>query len=120
MGATRLRFVQLLTGGLIIVFLGVHMVVTHLNNILRFFGAKTIDPTTFDSMIARSRQGTWAGIYIVLLALALYHGLYGLRDILMEANPPARAERAITGFLIAFGVIFFVGGTITVVALLSR
>ena len=30
--------------------------------------------------------------YIVLLGAALFHGLYGLRNILFEAEPRARAE----------------------------
>ncbi len=119
MRTTHLRLVQFITGGLIAVLLGIHMVINHLNDILHFFGAETIDPTTWESMLDRSRQGTWAGIYIVLLTFGLYHGLYGLRDILLELNPSARAERIITGVLVAVGIVFFAGGTFVPIALLS-
>ncbi|MBI2847873.1 MAG: hypothetical protein HYX83_01720 [Chloroflexi bacterium] len=119
MRTTRLRLLQFISGGLVLILLGIHTVVNHLNDILLFFGAETADPTAWESMIGRSRQGTWASIYIALLAVGLFHGIYGLRDIILEGGPSVRAERIVTGILIAFGVIFFVGGTYAVLALLS-
>ena len=44
---------QIITGVLIAVLLGIHMVLQHLDAILGFFGADTVDLTSWSSMIDR-------------------------------------------------------------------
>ncbi len=119
MRTTYWRLVQLVTAVLIAVCLGIHMVVMHLNDILRFFGTETTEPTAWAPMISRASQGIWVSLYIVLLAVGLYHGIYGLRDIILESSPSAKTERIVTWVLIVFGIVFFVGGAYVPVALLS-
>ncbi len=118
MRTTYLRLLQLVTAVLIAVFLGIHMVRMHLDATLGFFGVEAGAPTSWASMIDRASRGTWVGLYIALLAIGLYHGLNGLRGIILEATPSVKAERAITWGLIVFGIIFFIGGTYVPVALL--
>ena len=116
MRTTRLQLIHMATGAVIAVLLGIHMVVINLDTILGFFGIDAAEPTSWESMIGRARQGIWAGLYIALLALALYHALYGLRDIILELTPSVKAVRIITWGFIIIGIIAFVWGAYVPVA----
>lgn len=116
---TYLRLLQLVTGILIAVLLGIHIVIMHLDAILGFFGVDVNGVTSWGSMIERARQGIWAGLYIALLAAVLYHALNGLRNVILELTPSARTERVVTWAIIAFGIIAFIGGTYVPAALLA-
>ena len=107
MRTTYLRFLQLITGGLIFLFAGTHLVLMHLDDILGFFGVGIGQPTSWASMIERAGQGFWLAFYIIFLALILYHGLNGLRGVILEVTPRPKAERIVTGLIFAFGVIAF-------------
>jgi succinate dehydrogenase hydrophobic anchor subunit len=111
---------QLVTGVLIAVLLGIHMVMQHLDKVLVFFGVDLNDPTSWHSMIERSREVIWASIYIALLAVVLYHALNGLRNIILELTPSARTERIVTWTIIAFGIAIFIWASYVPIALLSR
>jgi len=111
---------QLVTGVLIAVLLGIHMVMQHLDKVLGFFGVDLNDPTSWHSMIERSREVIWASIYIALLAVVLYHALNGLRNIILELTPSARTERIVTWTIIAFGIVIFIWASYVPIALLSR
>jgi succinate dehydrogenase / fumarate reductase membrane anchor subunit len=49
--------------------------------------------------------------YVLLLGLALYHGLYGLRTILFELTLKPAAEKAVTALLLLLGLGLFGLGT---------
>jgi len=117
MRRTYLWLLQLVTGVLLAVFLGVHMVIMHLDAILGFFGVDAAEPTSWEPMIERAGQGIWVVFYIALLAFVLYHGLNGLRNVILELTPSAKTERIVTRVIIAFGIIAFIGGTYVPVAL---
>lgn len=120
MRSTRLWFLSITAAGLMVVLLGAHMVLLHLNDILTFLGVDNlVEPTSWDSMIERSRQGIWVFIYIALLVTGLYHALYGLRNIILEWTPSATTERVVTGVVIIVGLFFLVVGTYTTIALVS-
>ncbi len=116
---TYLQLIHMLAGVLIAVLLGIHMVIMHLDEIMGFFGADVTHPTSWDSMIGRARQGLWAGIYIPLLAFALYHGLNGLRNVLIEVIPSSGGKRAMTWILIIVGIVFLGLGIYAPLVLLS-
>ncbi|MFC1870292.1 hypothetical protein ACFLYE_03375 [Chloroflexota bacterium] len=113
---TRLHLLHMLTGILIATLLGIHLVTLHLNTIFGFFG---VDAVSWEEMISRARQGIWAGLYIALLAVVLYHALYGLRGIILETTPSARTERIVTPVFIIIGIIVFIWGSYVPIALLS-
>jgi succinate dehydrogenase hydrophobic anchor subunit len=117
---TYLWLMQLVTGVLIAILLGIHMVIQHLEDILRFFGVNLNNPASWQSMIERSREVIWAGIYVALLAVVLYHALNGLRNIILELTPTARMERVVTRAIIAFGIIVFIWASYVPIVLLSR
>lgn len=119
MRRTYLWFWQLVSGAVIVVLLGIHMVLLHLNDILTFFGFDLAEPTSWESVSARANQGIWAGIYSALLFFGLSHASNGLRNVLLELIPSARTARVVTGIIIAVGTVFFIGGTYVVVALLA-
>ena len=115
---TYLRLLQLVTGVLIAVLLSIHLVIMHVDAILGFFGVDAIEPTSWGAMIDRASQGIWAGLYVALLAFVLCHALSGLRNIILELTPSVKTERIVTGVIIAFGIIAFIGGAYVPVVLL--
>ncbi len=58
----------------------------------------------------------FTGTYILLLGVALYHGLYGLRTILFELTLKPAAEKAISFVLLLVGLGLFGLGTWAAVA----
>jgi len=117
--ATRFHLLHMITGVLIAVLLGIHMVRLHLDSILDWFGVDTTGSTSWESMIARASEGIWAALYIALLAVALYHALYGLRGIILELTPSAKGGRIITWSFIIIGIGAFGWGTYVPLHLLS-
>ena len=49
--------------------------------------------------------------YIVLLGAALFHGFYGLRNIMFELNPGDATKKAVSGLLVTAGLVLFAVGT---------
>lgn len=119
MRTTRLQLLHLFSGIFIAVLLGIHMVISHLDDILVFFGTAPYEPTSWESVMGRSTQDIWAGIYIALLAFVLYHALYGLRGIILEVTTSVTTERIVTWVLIIVGVTAFIWGSYVPIALLS-
>ncbi len=104
----RLWTWHLIAGVIILVFLGLHMAVMHLNTLLGPFNvAADKAPVDWDNVIARSREAFFAVSYIVLLGAALFHGLYGLRNILFELGPGPGLKKALTAILLLLGVGLF-------------
>jgi len=116
---TYLWFIQLVAGVLIAVLAGIHVVLMHLDAILGFFGVDASNVLSWESMIQRANQGIWAGLYIALLAVVLYHALNGLRNIILEMTPSARAERIVTRTIVVFGIIAFIWSAYVPISLLS-
>jgi succinate dehydrogenase hydrophobic anchor subunit len=98
------------------IFLSIHMVVQHLNNITASGDA---DPTSWTSMIARAAENGWVVIYILMLIFALYHALYGLRGIVMELTTSTRAVKVINWVFIIGGIIIFGWASYVPIALAS-
>ena len=117
MRTTYLRLLQLFTGILVAVLLGIHFVLMHLDAILGFFGVDATEPFTWESMIGRASEGIFVALYIALLAFGLYHGIYGLRNIILEVTSSVKTGRIVTRVIIAFGIIAFIGGTYVPIAL---
>ena len=119
MRKTYLWLLQLATGVLIAVLLGIHMVLMHLDAVLAFFGLDATDPTAWGPMIERASQVIWAVLYIALLVVVLYHAFYGLRNIILEVTKSAKTTRIIDRVLVVCGIIIFAWSAYVPVALLS-
>jgi succinate dehydrogenase/fumarate reductase cytochrome b subunit len=99
-----------LAGLVIFVFLGLHMAVMHLDTLLGWFTPAGMKPIAWDSVVQRARMGFFTVSYVVLLGAALFHGLYGLRNILFELGPGGGTRKGLSLVLAVGGVALFVYG----------
>lgn len=98
-------------GVVILVLLGLHMAIMHLDATLGIFGTKGAEPVEWESVAERAKSLFFTVTYILLLGAALYHGLYGLRNILLELNPGTGLRRTINVGLSVLGLALFAFGT---------
>ena len=106
----RLWTWHVLAGLVIFVFLGLHMSIMHLDALLGWFNPAGMKPIAWDSVVQRARLGFFTVSYVVLLGAALFHGLYGLRNIVSELGIGAGAKRGFGLALTAGGLALFVYG----------
>jgi succinate dehydrogenase hydrophobic anchor subunit len=97
-------------GALVLVLLGLHMTVMHLDGIARVFNPEPGAPIAWANVAARARTVFFLLSYTLLLGAALFHGVYGLRNIILELNPGRRVTRAVEGALVAAGLFLFAVG----------
>jgi len=117
---TYLQLLQMASGAIVGILLLIHISVQRLDVILGFFGVKSGDPLAFSSMMERARQGSWAALYIALLAFALFHAGNGLRNMLLETSLSSRTMAVLTWIIIAVGVVFLALGIYTPLVLLGK
>lgn len=68
-------------------------------------------PIDWANVVARGQSMAFTVTYILLLGAALFHGLYGLRNILFELDPAPPLKRSLSWVLILVGVGLFIFGT---------
>jgi len=98
-------------GVVILVLLGLHMMIMHMQTLLGWLGLGTESVLSFESVAQRGKQVFFMATYIILLGAALYHGLYGLRNILLELIPGRGAQKGFGVLLTLVGLGFFAIGT---------
>ncbi len=107
----RLWTLHVAAGVLILGFGALHMAVMHLDVILGLFSPAGGHPIDWANVMARGRTLFFTLSYVVLLGAALFHGFYGLRNILVELWPTSKV-RATSGWLLAAaGLALFLYGT---------
>jgi succinate dehydrogenase hydrophobic anchor subunit len=111
MRESKLWFWHILSAVVIVIMLGVHMGIMHLSAV-----TGSGDPIESSEVFHRSQQYIFLAGYIVLLGAALFHGLYGLRSMLLELSFPKALEKTIGGLLSVVGTALFVYGTYVAVA----
>lgn len=102
---------HILAGGVILVLLGLHMAIMHLDAVLGWFNAPGTHPIDWANVVARGKAVFFPVTYVILLGAALFHGLYGLRNILHELNPSAGLKKVIGAVLLLVGLGLFAFGT---------
>ncbi len=108
-----------LAAGVVILFLlGLHMTVMHLNVTIPLRGLNPAGghPIDWANVQKRGVRTLYMISYIVLLGAALFHGLYGLRNILFELDPAGWLKRTISVVLLVGGIGLFVLGTWAAIA----
>jgi succinate dehydrogenase / fumarate reductase membrane anchor subunit len=95
----------------ILVLLGLHMTIMHLDEIVRVFNSAPGEPISWANVVVRGKSVFFLVNYVLLLGAALFHGLYGLRNILFELNPAAGLRKAVNGLFVVVGLALFVFGT---------
>lgn len=108
MRETRLWSLHLLVIPIIVVLLGLHFAVMHYAPV--FYGISVEEARSFEVMIERGRSVAQFVLYILLLAAALYHGLYGLRGILRELPLTKALAKAVDVSIISLGLFIFAFG----------
>ncbi len=117
MRESTLWMLNLVAGAAILVLLGLHMAIMHLDAVLGFLGLAGSGTVDAEAVFSRSKQTFFMITYIILLGTALYHGLYGLRNILFELTLSNGAEKAISLLLTVSGLGLFAYGSYVAVAL---
>ena len=116
MGEVRLWILHLLAGIVVLVFLAIHMGIMHMESVVMALGVGYEHATSWESVVLRNKQAFYTVTYIVLLGAALYHGCYGLRNILFELNIGKGTQRTINWLTLLSGTVLFVYGTYAAIA----
>ncbi len=102
---------HLVAGVVILLLLGLHMAVMHLDAIVRVFNPAPGEPIDWANVTARGKSVFFLVNYVLLLGAALFHGLYGLRNILFELNPAGGVKKALNAVFLVAGLALFVFGS---------
>jgi succinate dehydrogenase / fumarate reductase membrane anchor subunit len=94
-----------MAAGVVILFLlGLHMLIMHMGGITHLFAPQGAEAISKENSLFRDGKLFFVVTYILLLGVALYHGLYGLRTILFELTLKPAVEKATTFLLLVVGV----------------
>ncbi len=96
-----------MSGLLLIVFVLLHGWLTHFAQIGNFEAGLQDEVVVFEVVKRRLAQGLFVAFDFALLATVLYHGLNGIRNILLEWRPTAGRERTTTLALWVVGLAAF-------------
>ena len=97
-----------MAAGVVILFLlGLHMLIMHLGGTTHLFAPDGGEAISKVNSLFRDGKLFFTVTYVLLLGVALYHGLYGLRTILFELTLKPAAEKAITLLFLVVGVGLF-------------
>jgi succinate dehydrogenase hydrophobic anchor subunit len=109
---------HLLAGVVILVLLGMHMTVMHLDSVVHLPGYNPAGGHAVDwaNVVARGKGAALGATYVLLLGAALFHGLYGARNILFELNPSSGLKKVISAVLLLAGLGLFAFGTWAAIA----
>ena len=102
---------HVIAGVVILIFLGLHMAIMHLDAVLGIFNPAGGHPIDWANVVARGKSVFFMVTYVVLLGAALFHGLYGLRNIIFELNPPNGLKTAVSWLMVLAGVGLLCVGT---------
>jgi len=95
-------FLQRVTGAALLLVLGIHLWTVHYSQ-----GGEAI---VFAEVSARLKTLTFQVVDYGLLAFVLYHGLNGVRNVVLDYNITPGQERVLNWVLSIIGIIFFVYG----------
>ena len=109
---------HVLAGVFLILLLGFHMITMHLTTILSYFGFEFGDPLHYEEVLSRGKQVSYVLFYIVFLGVALFHGFYGLKNILVEIFFSEKYAKGIRTSILSIGLILFIVGSLSTIWLL--
>jgi succinate dehydrogenase / fumarate reductase membrane anchor subunit len=94
-------------GVVILLLLGLHMLIMHLGGTTHLFAPQGGEAVSKANSLFRDGTLFFTVTYILLLGVALYHGLYGLRTILFELTLKPAVEKLTTVVLVVVGLGLF-------------
>jgi len=95
----------------ILIFLGLHMIVMHLDGLVGIFNPAGGEAVAWENVIYRGQSLFFTITYIILLGAALYHGFYGFRTMVFELGIRKGTQVSWTVLLWVIGIILFIIGT---------
>ena len=111
MRETKLWTWHMAAGVVIALLLGQHMIIMHIGGITHLFVPFGGEAVSKANSLFRDGRMFFTVSYILLLGVALYHGLYGLRTILFELTLKPAVEKTISAVLLVLGLGLFGLGT---------
>src|SRR5512136_4366 len=87
------------------------MIIMHLDALVGIFNPAGGHPIEWANVVARARSVFFMVSYVLLLGAALFHGLYGLRNLLFELNPGRPIKQVLGAVLLVGGIALFGLGT---------
>ncbi len=110
-------FLQRITGVLLILLVGIHMLVVHFIP-MGFALAEQFGVASYQATYERLAGGWFLAIDWTLLVLALYHGLNGVRTVILDFSFGPRLNLLISVLFVLVGIILvFYGSWILYVVL---
>jgi succinate dehydrogenase hydrophobic anchor subunit len=112
MNQTRYWSWHMAAGVAIFALLGLHMATMHMGGLTGLFVAdRSLESVAEPNSQARDALIPMTAMYVLLLGIALFHGMYGLRTILFELSLKPATEKSITAVLLIAGLGLFAFGT---------
>jgi succinate dehydrogenase hydrophobic anchor subunit len=111
MGGTRSWTWHMAAAVVLLFVLGMHMLIMHMAGTGHWFAPYGTEPSSMRNSLFRDENPFFIFAYILLLGVALYHGLYGFRTIVFELTLKPATEKAITIALAVIGLGLFGLGT---------
>ncbi len=103
-------------GIVIALLLGQHMLIMHVGGVTHMSAPHGGEAISKANSLFRDGRLFFTVTYVLLLGVALYHGLYGLRTMLFELTLKPATEKAITVVMLVVGVGLFGLGTWSAIA----
>jgi succinate dehydrogenase / fumarate reductase membrane anchor subunit len=113
-------FLFILAAAVILITLAVHMFLMHMGTVLSWIGVSVGDPLAWESTLARNRQIGMVSLLFVLLTAGLFHGLYGLRGILIEWIKNPIGQKVITWLVALFGIVAYAWGLVVLFGVYAK
>jgi len=94
-------------GVALLFLLGLHMLIMHFGGSVHLFAPHGSEAVSVENSQWRDAHTFFAITYILMLGVGLYHGLYGLRTILLELTLKPAVAKTVTAFLVLVGLGLF-------------
>jgi succinate dehydrogenase / fumarate reductase membrane anchor subunit len=112
-------FLQRVTGAVLVILLTLHIVVNHIFNIAEVENDILPGLVVFSDVADRFETPAYWVIAVLLLSFALFHGLNGIRNILLDYGVRGTGEKVATGALLGVGTAAFTFGIIALTAFIA-
>lgn len=112
-------FLQRVSALGLLVLLPAHIVATHLFNIAEVEEGALPGLVVFSDVTQRLEQPVYWMIDLLLLGFVLFHGLNGVRNVLLDYGVRGAGERVATGALSLLGIAAFAYGVVVLASFIN-
>ncbi|MGD0116322.1 MAG: hypothetical protein ABSC13_10065 [Dehalococcoidia bacterium] len=103
----------------LVVLLPIHIVINHLVNISKVESGALPGLVVFSNVAERLETPAYWVVDVLLLSFALYHGLNGARNVLMDYGLRGTGEKVVTTGLSLLGAVAFVFGIVALASFID-